>query len=591
MYLDDLLLTASQYNLTEGLSQVGGSMKHKNNRNFKESTRHLFRVYTMIPFSILIVLFLAFTIVNGRLNLTQKTTEAAQSISQSMTDVYQQYDEEIHRMAVSPDVMNYVSTHLGGDKVYSAFYDFNNQQKVKSIFHIVTTDGVFLASSAPADALYSNFTFGNLIHRIEQRPYDTLTEMNSFRYSHDRDTSYTFGKAIVKDRQTIGYIIYQLYESDIQKVIFEQNNEIAMITDEHNTIIATTSNVTKGVLNKFSPTLDHQGHVLLNDGKYYMYSKRISDTPIQVITLNSYKSEQYTYYTVTFFVLAASLLLWFLIQFLANKMSTRNSESIDKLIHALAQLREGNFNGYVDIQTNDEFEILGDEYNAMLDRLKELITKNKELSELSTIIEVKQLQSQFHPHFIFNVLETLRYAIKIDANQAQEIVLILSRLLRYSIGPDRSVQLKNDMNYVRDYLKLQQIRFNDRLEYRITVAEETQDVYVPKLLLQPIIENAIKYGYQNQSDVLIEINIYTSLDKLILEVRDNGQGMSKETLEEVNQILQGQSNTTQHIGLYNVHRRLVLLYGEGSGIHIDSVQGKGTCVALTIPYEWSGYHV
>ena len=159
-------------------------------------------------------------------------------------------------------------------------------------------------------------------------------------------------------------------------------------------------------------------------------------------------------------------------------MSTRNSESIDKLIHALAQ-REGNFNGYVDIQTNDEFQILGDEYNVMLDRLKELIEKNKELSELRTIIEVKQ--SQFHPHFIFNVLETLRYAIKIDANQAQDIVLILSRLLRYSIGHDRNVQLKNDMNYVRDYLK-RRIRFNDRLEYRITVAEETMDVYVPKLL-------------------------------------------------------------------------------------------------------------
>ncbi|WP_213645765.1 sensor histidine kinase [Paenibacillus lautus] len=566
-------------------------MKHTHYRNFKESTRHLFRIYTMIPFSILIVLFLAFTIINGRMNLTQKTTEAAQSISQSISGVYHQYYEEINRMAVSPTVINYVSSHLGSEQVYSEFYDFNNQQKVKSIFHVVNTDGVFLASSAPADALYSNFAFGNLIHRIDQRPGDTLTEMNSFRYSHDRDTSYTFGKAIVKDKRTIGYIIYQLYESDIQKMIFEQNNEIAMITDEHNTIIATTSNVTKGVLNKFSPELDNKGHVLLNEGKYYMYAKRIPDTPIQVITLNSYKSEQYTYYTVSFFVLAASLLLWVLIQFLANKMSTRNSESIDKLIHALAQLREGNFNGYVDIQTNDEFQILGDEYNVMLDRLKELIEKNKELSELSTIIEVKQLQSQFHPHFIFNVLETLRYAIKIDANQAQDIVLILSRLLRYSIGPDRSVQLKNDMNYVRDYLKLQQIRFNDRLDYRITVADETLDVYVPKLLLQPIIENAIKYGYENQSDVLIEINIYTSTGKLILEVRDNGQGMSKERLQEVNQILQSQTNTTQHIGLYNVHRRLVLLYGEASGIHIDSTQGKGTCVVLTIPYEWSEYHV
>ncbi|SDF85062.1 Histidine kinase-, DNA gyrase B-, and HSP90-like ATPase [Paenibacillus sp. cl6col] len=562
-------------------------MEQKKIRTFKESTRHLFQLYAVIPFLILIVLFFIFTIINGRMNLTQKTTEAAESISKSMAEVFQQYHEEINRMAISPAVTKYVTTRLGSDKVYSEFYDFNNRQKVKSIFHIVDTDSIFRASSDSPDALYNSFAFGNLINRIEQKSGNTLTEMNSFRYSHDRDTSYTFGKAIVKDKQTIGYIIYQLYESDMQKLIFEQNNEIAMITDEHNTIIATTSNVTKGVLNKFSPKLDKQGHVLLNDGTYYMYTKRIPGTPIQVVTLNSYKSEQYTYYTVSIFILAASLLLWVIIHFLSNKMSARNSESVDKLILALAQLREGNFNGYVDIHTNDEFEILGDEYNVMLDRLKELMLKNKELSELRTIIEVKQLQSQFHPHFIFNVLETLRYAIKMDANQAQQIVMLLSRLLRYSIGNDRSVQLKDDMNYVRDYLKLQQIRFNERLEYRITVEEETNHVYVPKLLLQPIIENAIKYGYQNQSNVLIEIRIYPSDGKLMLEVCDNGQGMDAETLLKVNRILHSQNNTTQHIGLYNVHRRLVLLYGEESGIHINSKQGTGTCITLTIPYEWS----
>jgi two-component system, sensor histidine kinase YesM len=562
-------------------------MEQKKIRTFKESTRHLFQLYAVIPFLILIVLFFIFTIINGRMNLTQKTTEAAESISKSMAEVFQQYHEEINRMAISPAVTKYLTTRLGSDKVYSEFYDFNNRQKVKSIFHLVDIDGIFRASSDSPDALYNSFAFGNLINRIEQKSGNTLTEMNSFRYSHDRDTSYTFGKAIVKDKQTIGYIIYQLYESDMQKLIFEQNNEIAMITDEHNTIIATTSNVTKGVLNKFSPKLDKQGHVLLNDGTYYMYTKRIPGTPIQVVTLNSYKSEQYTYYTVSVFILAASLLLWVIIHFLSNKMSARNSESVDKLILALAQLREGNFNGYVDIHTNDEFEILGDEYNVMLDRLKELIAKNKELSELRTIIEVKQLQSQFHPHFIFNVLETLRYAIKMDANQAQQIVMLLSRLLRYSIGNDRSVQLKDDMNYVRDYLKLQQIRFNERLEYRITVEEETNHVYVPKLLLQPIIENAIKYGYQNQSNVLIEIRIYPSDGKLMLEVCDNGQGMDAETLLKVNRILHSQNNTTQHIGLYNVHRRLVLLYGEESGIHINSKQGTGTCITLTIPYEWS----
>lgn len=566
-------------------------MKRRKLRNFKESTRRLFRLYTMIPFAILMVLFVIFTIVNGRINIMQKTNQAAQSISHSITEVYQQYHDEIQRMADSPAVVNYVSTHLGSEKVYSEFYDFNNQQKVKGIFHILNKDGIFLATSAPTNLLDSDFSFRNFIHRVELYPNETIAEMNSFRYSHDRTTSYSFGRAIVKDGQTIGYIIYQLYEADFQKLIFTQNNEIALITDEYKTIIATTSNITKGVLNKFQPTLDNQGHAQINNGSYYMYSKPIQGTPLQVFTLNSNNSEQYTYYTVAIFIVATCVLLWIMLQFLSNKMSSRNSESIDKFVAALDVLRDGKLDGYVDIQTGDEFETLGHEYNAMLDRLQDLLEKNKELSELSTMIEVKQLQAQFHPHFIFNVLETLRYAIKIDANQAQEIVILLSRLLRYSIGHDRSVKLKDDMNYVRDYLKLQQIRFNERLEYRISVTEETQDIFIPKLLLQPFIENAIKYGYQNQSNVLIEIRVYTSDEQLILEVQDNGQGMDEKTLQEVNQLLRSQNNMTQHIGLYNVHRRLVLLYGEASGIRMNSIQGKGTCVTVTIPFERSGSDV
>ncbi|MWV45570.1 HAMP domain-containing protein [Paenibacillus sp. HJL G12] len=560
-------------------------MRRKKNRNFQESTRHLFRLYTMIPFAILIVLFFVFTAINGRITLTNRTAEASLKISQSISGVYTQYEAEAMRMAASPSVVNYVSNHLDSEDVYAEFYDFNNRQQVKSIFHIVDTQGVFLASSAAPDEVSSDLAFGSLIHRISLKPEALLTEMNSFRYSHDRYTDYTFGKAILKDGHVIGYLVLQLLEADMQKLIFVQNTEVAVVTDEHHTIIATTSNITKGILNKFAPKQEGNNQVLLNGGKYYMHTREVQDTPIRVHTLNSVRSESYTLYTLSIFILATSLLLWIIIHFLAQKMSERNSESIDKLVYALRKLREGNLNEYVDIHTGDEFEILGEQYNNMLDRLKDLLEKNKELSRISTLVEVKQLQSQFHPHFIFNVLETLRYAIKIDAKQAQDIVMILSRLLRYSIGNERSVKLNDDLNYVRDYLNLQQIRFKERLNYNIQIKDDAGNIYVPKLLLQAMIENSIKYGYKDQSSVNIDIIVYTADGKLVLQVLDNGPGMSPERLEEVHQILKNHHNTTEHIGLYNIHRRLILLYGEESGIDIRSSEGIGTCVTLTIPYE------
>ncbi|HBS47129.1 MAG TPA: two-component sensor histidine kinase, partial [Paenibacillus sp.] len=119
-------------------------------------------------------LFVIFTIVNGRISIMQKTNQAAQSISHSITEVYQQYHDEIQRMADSPAVVNYVSTHLGSEKVYSEFYDFNNQQNVKGIFHILNKDGIFLATSAPTNLLDSDFSFRNFIHRVELYPNETI---------------------------------------------------------------------------------------------------------------------------------------------------------------------------------------------------------------------------------------------------------------------------------------------------------------------------------------------------------------------------------------------------------------------------------
>jgi len=566
-------------------------MSRKKKRNFQESTRHLFLLYTIIPFGILIVLFFAFTIVNAKLAVEKRSAQATEAMSESIEEVYRQYATEVRRMAASPAVVDYVRTRLGSEKVYAEFYEFNNRQKVKSVFHIVSPEGVFLASSAPPDALSSDLAFGNLIHRISVKPEALLSETNSFRYSHDRVTSYSFGIAITDEGRTIGYLVYQLFEADLQKLIFLENNEVAVVTDEHNTIIATTSNITKGILNKFQPGGSGSGKVLLNGGEYGIHTRDIPGTPIQVHALNSLRAERDTLVTLSIFIAASSLLLWIVIRFLAKKMSARNSESIDKLVHAFRHLRVGNLNEYVDIRTGDEFQTLGEKYNYMLDRLRELMDKNQELSRISSLVEIKQLQSQFHPHFIFNVLETLRYAIKADARKAQEIVMLLSRLLRYSVGHERSVKLEDDLGYVRDYLKLQQIRFNERLQYEIRVTGEAGALYVPKLILQAVIENSIKYGYRNQSRLHIDILVFAAQGKLEMEVRDDGQGMSEERLEQVTRILESRENTTEHIGLYNVHRRLVLLYGEEHGIRIESKPGVGTRVTLTIPYEEDGNHV
>lgn len=556
------------------------------NKNFKEKIRTLFLKYTIIPIIILFLLFSIFIIFTSKIRASNNANKANVLISESIKEVYNNYYNEIERMATLNTVIDFVDTSTNSNLVYEEFYKFNNRQRVKSVIHIINKRGVVLAYTAPSDPEIDKIIFKEIIPSIDKEPDRVLAETNKLKFPYDRDTVYTFGKAIYKENEIIGYIIYQLYEEDIQKMIFVQNAEVVVVTDQYDRIIASTSNIIKGLMNKFSPEFsDNKRYVKIKNGLYQMKNSQIYNTNIHIYTLNSvgYNSGIFLYFGL--FILIVSLLLLILVFYLAEKMSDENTKSIDKLLYAVQGLQDGNMDSYVNIHSGDEFEILATQYNLMLDSLNELLKKNEDLSTLRRVQEIKQLQAQFNPHFIFNILETLRYTIVIDPKQAQEIIMSLSRLLRYSIKNDGDkVLFKDDLEYIEDYLKLHQIRFKDRLKYTIDVSEEVKSSYVPKLLIQAIIENSIKYAYKDKEFLHINIKGYIKDKTLKLELEDDGSGMSQEELNRVREILDNEQNITEHIGLYNVHRRLILLYGVDYGLKIESNKGEFTKVKIKIPY-------
>lgn len=559
----------------------------KKNRNFKESIRYFFLKYAVIPVIIAFALFSIFMIAVLRINTINKTNQASYNISSSLGQVYKNYTDEIEKTSKSPAVINLINTRLHSSQVYDEFYKFNNNQKVKSIFYVIDKNDVFLVYTAASDADIGRLIIRNSIYRIESNPDLTIAQTDVVNYPNNRKTVYTFARAVKDETGIIGYVIYQLYEEDIQKLIRVSDNEISVITDEYNSIIVTNNNSVKGLMNKFNPKYYYKDkYVELETEKYYINREKVPNASIYVYTLNSIeiKSLIFTLYFIFLVILSIGLML--LMNYLANRMSIRNTESIDKLIHSVNQLQNGKMDSYVDIKSGDEFEVLANQYNIMLDELNGLINKNEELSNLRRITEIKQLQSQFNPHFIFNILGTLRYSILIAPKEAEKIVIGLSGLLRYSINYEgQKVVLEKDLDYIQDYLRLNKYRFNDRLEYSINMPEEIKKAYVPKLFLQAVIENSIKYGYMHKDKLKITAEGYLDGGILTLEVKDNGNGMTSDQLQNVREILNQPENLSEHTGLYNVHRRIVLLYGEEYGIQIESTLGVGTNVKITIPYE------
>lgn len=555
------------------------------NKSFKESLRRLFIAYTFIPVVILFLLFFLFTVYISKRTIVSDTNKAAKILSETMSDVYQNYEEEIEQMIASPAVLNYVKTRLHSAAVYERFYQFNSMQDVKSTFYMIDTDGIYIAHSDRLDPKITD-PHEEIVARIERNNGETLTETNYLQFTSGRNTVYTFGRAIIDEGETLGYIIYHLLEHDLQNLLFIKGNEIALVTDEHNSILSTSNNSTRARLNKFNPKYNDKGYIETAQGPYYMSKIHPPQTQFSVYTLNSINYSKDVYIYLLIFLVSTSLILWLLIHKLANRMSTRHTESIDKLLYAVNELKDGNMAARVDIHTGDEFEVLANQYNVMLDRLNDLMIQNKETSNVKRMIELKKLQTQFNPHFIFNILETLRYAVHVDVEKAKKIILKLSRLLRYSINNDGyKILLKDDINYIIDYLDLQHIRFNDRLRYKINIPEQLFQCFVPKLLIQPLIENAIKHGFKHQEHLMIEVTGRVVAGDLILQVHDNGKGISPDKLKEIRELMVRQENISEHIGLYNIHRQLKLLYGDTYGIHIESKDGMGTIVTIDIPYE------
>ncbi len=557
-------------------------------RNFKETTKALFLKYTVIPILVIMILFSLFTIFIFKIKIIYDTSQSAYHIEAAIMDVYEVYVQEIERMSKLPVVLDNLNTKRNNHLVYEEFYNFNNRQEIKSAFHLVDNRNVLLASTTDSKSEVNEEILYSIIPSIQKNPQELLIEAKQTQYSHGKVTVFNVGKAIIEDQQIIGYMIYQLYEEDLQRLIFGEEADIVVITDQYDQIIITTNRIVKGLMNKFNPVKISNSQVKIKDDVYYLKEIQTLDQLFTIYTLKNIKTGNLVIILYVIFVLMTSVMLYFLLRNLAEKMASKNAQTIDKLVTAVAHLEQGDLTSYVKIDTGDEFEVLANQYNSMLVHLNQLISTNKELSAIRRTNEIKLLQSQFNPHFLFNVLETLRYTMYVDLDQAQEIIYSLSRLLRYSINNDEShVSFAQDSDYILDYLKLHKFRFTSRLEYDIAIEAEVKQAYVPRLLLQPLIENAIKYGYSKQTHLTIHIRGEIVGDEIIFTVTDNGGGIATEELDEIRTRLYTSNmlNKNKGIGLYNTHRRIVLPFGEDYGVTLDSRVGEGTRIMINMPYN------
>lgn len=271
------------------------------------------------------------------------------------------------------------------------------------------------------------------------------------------------------------------------------------------------------------------------------------------------------------------------------------SKPIRELKKMTASVGEGNLDVRVENRNKDEIAALGKSFNHMTEQLKELIEKERREQESLKKAEMKALQAQINPHFLYNTLDAIVWMA--EANKSDEVIKIVSALssfFRTTLSKGRDwIPVRNEVEHVKSYLTIQKIRYNDILDYKIEIDEAIYDYSILKLTLQPIVENALYHGIKNKRGrgmITIEGGLKED-GVMMFTVVDDGVGMTPERLAEVQAELddeQGEIVVNESgFGLNNVHKRIKLYYGQQYGLTVDSSVGTGTRVTITIPSERS----
>ena len=562
-------------------------MKEKRFQSFKEQLRKILILYMLVP-----ILFFA---VAGRgmiyfleyKAVKDGNIENTKILAKDLDEAVRKYFNEVEKISSEEDVINAVLNKKADKVVYQKVYDSINSMNVEGNFVIYDKNLHIIMSSAEFIGSETGYNWG-LFNRMIGYPRGIILKINRLYFQNGISTL-SVGKAIRNKNEIIGFAVYNIFDNSLKELIGKSGSFNVVVTDKFGNVVVTTNENFKDNFGKAEKNLRKaEGYSVIDKEKYYVNKKEIYYSNLVLYTISSvgYVVDNFIdkmiYIIIFFFTILAAM------YYAAKIIAEKKTKVIEEIVKAIENIKTGDLETRLNVETNDEFGIIADSYNEMLLNIKKLIEINKEEAKHSAVMEIKQLESQFNPHFLFNTLEMLRYTIKYDTSVANKIIINISSLLRFSIENKSSeVSLQRDLVYTKNYLDIQKYRFGENFDYEIKAEEGLENYYVPKLIIQPVIENAIKHGYTQVEKMIIYIRVKTVKEKLIISVYNNGKEIEKEILDEIREKLKNKKaeEFKNHIGLYNIFRRIQLMYGEKYGLRILSRKNRGTSVRVSLPLK------
>ena len=546
--------------------------------------------------------------INAKKNVSDNIDTTVTAVSEVMDQSFLVMENLVLELAASNGVQNWLDDSHYYDRENSEFYlrktefsrelnrilIYSNAKKLDVVeYAAVFNDGYLL------DYVDVQSVGGNKVQREVYKAYEAAEQETE---------KYIYSELVMGSENVIFHIrrMRSDFERDVPLIIMVATNErdiasqyenlvqnegeVVYLIDEENKVLSSNKEDEIGSYIDEKITECDTGEVYLNE-TYMMTSREVENLGKGVRLVHLYPQSLLIKKVLegirTYIILGVMLIIICLIA--AVVISLKSTGFLNEFIHAMESVRNRNYDIRIKEYKNAEINSLGRAFNEMMDELRELIRNKYESQILLNEMEIRFLQHQMNPHFLFNVLLTIQIKAKRSGNETiYKMVSKLSALLRASIytnNVDR-ITVGEELEYTEFYLYLQKMRFEGRFFYKIIVEdEELKKSIIPKFVIEPIVENAVIHGIENiENEGVIRIVLKKMGTDLLVTVQDNGAGFDvKEYFNSLEQAENGSSR--EKIGLKNVDLRLRHIYGEEYRIKIKSKINTGTTIYIKRPIE------
>lgn len=444
--------------------------------------------------------------------------------------------------------------------------------------------------------------------RLKQLSWGSDTNISGWHYDYD-DTSFgslTSSNPLVSlvtpvtvyDYGTVGYVESAMQMQDMFPEMYAaKDNEWAFFIDDDGGVIHGSDWDKKK--SDYASEIMNDRHILIHKGiydrkikgqRFLISSAKIEDMNGTYIGIQDITGSINNARRTGYILIAAMITLMLALAFLVNYIVRRMLARMNSMENTMKIIAGGNIKVRTSVTGTDDIGAMGSTLNSMLDRIEQLMNENVEREILAKNAGIKSLQNQINAHFIYNVLESIKMLAEVDEEYLiSDSITSLEKLLRYSINWGSGiVTIRDELNYIRNYITLMNSRNDFTVTLAVDIPEQVMNQEIPKMALQPIVENAVLHGIAPLGqDAAIYIHAIVQGNDIRIEISDNGSGMDQDTLDRLRQKLNAEVDTDEKkghgVGMKNIHDRIRLNYGARYGLSIYSEKGKYTKVVIFLP--------